>query len=205
MNVLTWIRIHMTVPLFRLWKWMILWRPKPWRRRSGVVVVVYQCTIITSMVSLWELKLFFIACKVQAVLKCLKQTICLMEPIQLLPHPGLDFSRSHTLWHSTFKSLSTTWEIGDQTFSWFFSISFLKFDLLKKLQLGSNQLIPLVCHCISTTFFLIYNLSFWKRYRYRYRYPISNWFSICHFVWLWWICIPPPYLTDKQSFIKNKN
>ena len=52
-------------------------------------VVVYQCSI-GNVVYTGDIEALFVL--VQAVLDCYKHIRCLVEPIQLLPHPGLDFA-----------------------------------------------------------------------------------------------------------------
>ena len=54
-------------------------------------VVVYQCSISNVMVN-GEIKALSYS-KVHAVLECQKHTRCFIKPIQLLPHPGLDYGR----------------------------------------------------------------------------------------------------------------
>ena len=55
-------------------------------RLSGVVVVC-QCNGFTGDIEA------LLSSKVHAVLECSKHARCVMEPIQLFPHPGLDCGR----------------------------------------------------------------------------------------------------------------
>ena len=55
-------------------------------QRVPNVVVVYECSISNVMVTGGIEALLY--SKVHAVLDC-----CFIEPIQLLPHPGLDYGR----------------------------------------------------------------------------------------------------------------
>ena len=56
-----------------------------------VVACLQICTIINVLVSLRELELLWIECQ--------KHTRCFLEPIQLLPHPGLACGRSTHICH----------------------------------------------------------------------------------------------------------
>ena len=83
----------------------------PYEHLLNSAVVVYQCSSSNVIVT-WDTEALLYS-KVHSVLECcVEHTRCFIEPIQFLPHPGLDYSRfTHTLWHSTYKCLSTTYSL----------------------------------------------------------------------------------------------
>ena len=70
------------------------------------VVVVYQCFISNVMVT-GDLEALLYS-KVHALLECFKHTRYFIKPIQFYLTLAWIIAGSHTLWHSSYKCLSTS-------------------------------------------------------------------------------------------------